>query len=95
MATQTPDGSLQPYVVLGHALREASANRDYVALGTLLTQYLDPAAVDIVVYVRSQVGHLTFLGAYVQLWPAQPPNALSREPSVEEMAVVLREAARP
>jgi hypothetical protein len=40
------------------------------------------------------VGHLPFLGAYVQLWSPIPPGTLGREPSLGEMALILQAAAR-
>jgi hypothetical protein len=92
--SQPQDGSLQEFMVLAHSLREASARRDYVALASLLVEYLDPSAIDMVVYVRRQdAGHLVLLGAYIQLTPASP-GMLNREPTLEEMAVVLQAARR-
>jgi hypothetical protein len=88
-----PVDSTQEFVVLAHALREASAGRDYIALAGLLVEYIEPSLVDVAVYIHTQdVGNLVFVGAFVQR--SQPPGVLIREPSLEEMATVLQGAAR-
>jgi hypothetical protein len=58
MSTQ-PDGSLNEFMVLGHALREASTSRDFVTLANLITDFLSPDAIDMVLYFRSPAGFLT------------------------------------
>jgi hypothetical protein len=57
-------------------------------------EHLQPDLVDLMVYVHHPVGHLPFLGAYVQLWSPIPPGTLGREPSLGEMALILQAAAR-
>jgi hypothetical protein len=94
MTTQPPDESLHPYLVLAQEIRAASANRDYVTLGTLLVEHLQPDMVDVMVYLHSSVGHLTLQGSYVQIWSPIPPGALGREPTLGEMALILQAAAR-
>jgi hypothetical protein len=93
-ATQPPDNSLNHFRELARSLREAAENRDCAALGTLVAENLQPDVVNVMVYIHSPAGHLTLLGSYVQIWSPRTPNALSREATIEDMAVVLRSAAR-
>jgi hypothetical protein len=95
MATPSqPPESLQPFRQLAQALREAAQDRDYAALGQLITENLQPGLVDLIVYVRPSIGHLTIVGRFVHMWSPPAPDVIGREPSLEEMAVVLRAAAR-
>jgi hypothetical protein len=51
--------------------------------------------VDLLVYIRSTGGTLTLIGAHTDLWNREiSPMALSREPTIDEMAVVLQAAAK-
>jgi hypothetical protein len=93
MSTTPPD-SLQPYIALAESLRDAAASHDYATLGRLVTDTFAPDLVTVMVYVTSPLGHLTIVGSYIQLWLPLAPDILNREPSLEEMALVLRAAAR-
>jgi hypothetical protein len=55
--------SLQPFRELAQALREASENKDYPTLGRLLGDNLNPPLVDVLVYIRSNRGTITLIGA--------------------------------
>jgi hypothetical protein len=47
------------------------------------------------VYIRSNIGHLTIIGSHADYWSrGTNPTALAREPTVDEMAAVLRDARR-
>jgi hypothetical protein len=89
-----PQDSLQPFIELAQEMREASANRDYAALGRLLTENLNPDMANVMLYIHSPLGHLTIIGGYTQLWSQSAPEVLAREPTLTEMAVVLRAAWR-
>jgi hypothetical protein len=89
---QPPNDSLNEFVVLAHCLREASTNKDYIALADLLVEYIDPSRVSVVMHIHSTKGLLTFAGAFVQR--SQPPDVPTQVPSLEEMAEVLQAAAR-
>jgi hypothetical protein len=93
MATQPPD-DLSPFIQLAQDLREASATRDYTNVGRLVTENLQPDQVDIIVYIRTPLGHLTIVGSYIQQWSPMAPDRLNYEPSLNDMAVILRAAAR-
>jgi hypothetical protein len=94
VSTQPPNHSLQRFIDLAQELRDASENRDYRALGNLLADHLRPDQVSVMVYIRSPLGHLTITGGYSQLWNPQIPAVLAREPTILEIALVLRAAAR-
>jgi hypothetical protein len=64
-------------------------------LGRLLSDNINPQAIDVMVYIRSTVGNLTIIGSHVDYWNRETsPLALAREPSLDEMARVLRDARR-
>jgi hypothetical protein len=92
-SAQPPD-SLHPFRELARALRDAALDRDYPALGQLLAEHLQPELVDVLVYIRPAIGHITLVGRFIHLWSPPDPNVIGREPTLEEMAVVLRAAAR-
>jgi hypothetical protein len=92
--SQPPSNSLQQFRQLARSLRGAAENRDYAALGTLLGENLQPDTVNVMVYINTAVGHLTILSSYVQLWSPLTPNPLSHEATIDDMARVLRSAAR-
>ena len=99
MATQPPDDILQPFLELAQAIIEAAANRDYATLGRLIGENLHPELVDLMVYVRSPLGFLTITGQFIDLWQLdlgrhEPPGGLSRVPTPEQVALVLRGAQR-
>lgn len=87
------ESSPDQYLILAHALREASRSCDYPQLINLLSQYVAPAQVHVRVYIHSPTGNLGLLDGDIRLWPAEPPGTPSREATLAEMAVVLREAA--
>ena len=92
--SQPPGDSLQPFRQLAQDLREASANRDHATAGRLVVEHLQPETVSVMLYVTTPLGYLTIIGAYVQLWEPLAPEVLNREPSLDDMAIVLRAAAR-
>jgi hypothetical protein len=94
MATQPPANSLQPFIELAQSLREAAANHDYATVGSLVIENLAPEMVSVMVYVTTPLGHLTIVGGYFQLWSPMAPSRINREPSLGDMAVILRAAAR-
>jgi hypothetical protein len=94
MVTQPPEDNIQLFRTLAQEMRETAARRAYGQLGLLISSYLNPDMVDLMVYVRTPLGHLTIVGAYAQLWSPSAPEVLAREPTLEEMAVVLQAAAR-
>jgi hypothetical protein len=60
-----------------------------------LSTHLNLEAVDVLIYIRSTVGTLTIIGAHADYWNRQTsPLALSRPPSLVEMAAVLQEVVR-
>jgi hypothetical protein len=93
-ASQPPDNNIQHFINLAQALRTASGNRDFAALGQLLAENLRPDLVDTMVYVRPQVGHLTLVAGFMHLWMPPLSGVVAREPTLEEMAVVLQAASR-
>jgi hypothetical protein len=93
--SQPPGDSLQRFVKLAQELREASRNRDYATLGRLLADNLQPDSLDVLIYVRTSIGTLTLIGSYSDFWNrSTSPTGLSREPTLEEMALVLQAARR-
>jgi hypothetical protein len=88
------DSSPDEYLILAHCLREASRDCDYLKLINLLAQYVGPEKIHVRVYVHGPTGNLGLLDGNIQLWPADPPGAPSREATLQEMADLLREATR-
>jgi hypothetical protein len=88
-----PKEDNQRFIALAQALRDASRDRNYPFLGRLL-ENLQPKLVDTMVYIRPEIGHLALIGGFEHLW--MPPNEgiVAREPTLEEMAAVLRAADR-
>jgi hypothetical protein len=90
-----PRNSLQSWIALSQALREASREKDFATLGRLLGDNLDSRLVDNLIYIRVDFATVTLVGAHSDYWStATSVMALSREPSLEEMAQVLQSAAR-
>jgi hypothetical protein len=94
VSTTPPDDTLQPFIELAQALRNAAASRNHAELGLLISEHLDPELVDVMAYIRSPLGNLTLIGRFVDFWSPLVPDTVSREPTLDEMAVVLRLAAR-
>jgi hypothetical protein len=87
------DNSLQPYRQLAQDITRASASKDFALLGRLLSDWLNPNNIDVLIYVRSTVGNLTIVGNVVDYWSrSTEPTTLAREPSLEEFALVLQAA---
>ena len=89
MATNPPVN----YTALAERLIRACAERDFLAVVEVLT-YLDPARVDVFVYIHGANAHLIIVGGYRSLYVPEDPQAIQREPSVSRIAQVLAEVGR-
>jgi hypothetical protein len=89
MATNPP----VDYTALATKLVRACAERDFTAIAEVLT-YLDPARVDVFVYIHTPTTHLSLVGSYRSLYLPGDPHAIQREPSVSQIAQVLAEVSR-
>jgi hypothetical protein len=56
--------------------------------------YLDPARVDVFVYIHGANAHLSIVGGYRSLYLPEDPHAIQREPSVSQIARVLAGVSR-
>jgi hypothetical protein len=84
------DPSLLSFRELAQSLRDAAADRDYAALGLILER-LNSERVDVLIYIHTErLGHLSIIGRHIQLWSSSCPEALVKEPSLEEVVRVLQ-----
>ena len=81
------------FTELAERLVRASTGRNFAAIAEVLT-YLDPAHVDLFVYIRAPNVHLSIVGNFRTLYPPEDPHAIQREPSASQIAQVLAEVAR-
>jgi hypothetical protein len=93
-ASHPPEDNVPRFLVLAQSLQNASRDQDYALLGRLL-ENLRPEVTDVMVYIRPSVGHLTLVGGSLHLWMPPISGVVGREPSLAEMAEVLRAASRP
>jgi hypothetical protein len=92
--SQPPEDNVPRFLVLAQALRDASRDRDYALLGRLL-ENLRPEVTDLMIYIRPEIGHLTLVAGLTHLWMPPHEGIVAREPTLAEMAEVLRAASRP
>ena len=89
MGTQPP----LDFTALAKRLVRASAERDFAAITEVLT-YLDPAHIDLFVYIRAPHMHLSIVGNFRSLYRPRAPHVAEWEPSIAQIAQVLAEVAR-
>ena len=73
------------FAELAERLVRASTGRNFAAIWEVLT-YLDPAHVDLFVYIRAPNGHLSIVGNFRTLYRPEGPHAIQREPSIAQIA---------
>ncbi|HZA24552.1 MAG TPA: hypothetical protein VFA32_18465 [Dehalococcoidia bacterium] len=84
---------LGDFTALATRLVSSCAERDFISMAERLL-YLDPAHVDVFVYIHTPTAHLSIVGGYRSLYPPEDPHAIQREPSASQIAQVLAEVAR-
>ena len=81
------------FTALATRLVRACAERDLPAIAEVLF-YLDPAHVDLFVYIRVPNVHLSIVGNFRTLYRPEDPHAIQREPSIAQIAQLMEEVAR-
>ena len=79
--------------ILAEKLVNAAAKRDFVSLAEVLT-YLDPARVDVFVYLHGANAHLSIIGRVRSLYLPEEPHVIQQEPSIDQIAQLMEEVAR-
>ena len=81
------------YTALAEKIVSACTERDFITMAEVLT-YLDPARIDVSVYIHTPTAHLSLVGSYRSLYLPGDPHTIQREPSVSQIVRVLTEVSR-
>jgi hypothetical protein len=71
----------------------ACAEQDVHVIAEVL-EYLDPEPVDVFIYVHTPAAHLSLVGTYRGLYLPYEPYAVQAEPTVAQVAQILKEVAK-